>query len=278
MRAARWNGFVGPAMLAAVALCAVVGPWLVDFDPVAVSTRQRLLPPLSTLPNGSIAYLGTDQLGRDILTQILVGARVSLGIALAAALVATLVGAVVGVAAGWAGGRTSEALVRVIDVQLSFPSILIAVFLAAFIPPSITTVIVVLAVTRWAAIARLARAITLKAKSQSYVESALVSGLPIGRIIVSCILPNLAAPLLVLVTADLSLIILAEASLSFVGLGSPPNVPSWGRVIANGRNHLDNAWWISTIPGLAISLVVISIGLTGETLRRHLVRDGWTML
>lgn len=278
MRTAKWTAYAGPTILAAVAVGALVGPWLVDFDPVAVSTRQRLLAPMTKLANGSIAYLGTDQLGRDILAQILVGARISLGIALAAALIATVVGTVMGVAAGWAGGRTSEALVRVIDVQLSFPSILIAVFLAAFIPPSITTVILVLAVTRWAAIARLARAITMKAKAQSYVESALVSGLPVWRIITSCILPNLAAPLLVLVTADLSLIILAEASLSFVGLGSPPNVPSWGRVIANGRNHLDNAWWISTIPGLAISLVVVSIGLTGETLRRHFAKDGWTML
>lgn len=278
MRAASWSRFIGPALLAVFALVALVGPLLVDFNPVAVNTRQRLLPPLSPLGGGVIAYLGTDQLGRDILAQILVGARTSLGIALAAAIIATLVGSAVGVAAGWAGGRVSEAIVRVIDVQLSFPSILIAVFLAAFIPPSITTVILVLAVTRWAAIARLARAITLKAKSQSYVESALVSGLPTWRIVTSCVLPNLAAPLLVLVTADLSLIILAEASLSFVGLGSPPNVPSWGRVIANGRNYLDNAWWISTLPGIAISMVVIAIGLTGETMRRHFARDGWTML
>ncbi|MBM6596366.1 ABC transporter permease [Microvirga pudoricolor] len=251
---------------------------LIDFDPVSVNTRQRLLPPLSRLPDGSYAIFGTDQLGRDVLAQILVGARVSLGIAIASGLFAALVGAAVGIAAGWTGGSTGEAIMRVIDVQLSFPSILIAVFLAAFIPASILTVIVVLAVTRWAAIARLARAITLKVTSQSYVESALVSGLPTWRIITSCVLPNLAAPLLVLLTADLSLIILAEASLGYVGLGTPPSVPSWGRVIANGRNFLDNAWWISTIPGVAISLLVIAIGLTGELLRRHFARDGWTML
>lgn len=278
MRRASWSPWIGPAILLGFAVVAAVGPLLVDFNPVAVNTRQRLLPPFAQLPGGAVAYLGTDQLGRDILAQIVVGARTSLGIALAAAALATVVGATVGVAAGWFGGRVSEAIVRIIDVQLSFPSILIAVFLAAFVPPSITTVILVLAVTRWAAIARLARAITLKAKSQSYVESAMVSGLSTLRIVTSCILPNLAAPLLVLVTADLSLIILAEASLSFVGLGSPPNVPSWGRVIANGRSYLDNAWWISTLPGIAISMVVIAIGLTGETLRRHFARDGWTML
>jgi len=278
MHKAGWTSWIGPGILVAFVVIALAGPSLIDFNPVAVNTRQRLLPPFSTLANGATAYLGTDQLGRDILAQIVVGARTSLVIAASATLIAVLAGAAVGVAAGWMGGRMSDLIMRVIDVQLSFPSILIAVFLAAFIPPSMTTVIVVLAVTRWAAIARLARAITLKVRSQSYVESALVSGLPTWRIMSTCVLPNLAAPLLVLVTADLSLIILAEASLSFVGLGTPPNVPSWGRVVANGRNYLDNAWWIATIPGIAISLVVIAIGLTGETMRRHFTRDGWTMI
>jgi peptide/nickel transport system permease protein len=273
-----WKNLPGPGILLTFVILAIVGPLMVDFDPVLVNTRQRFLPPFTQLQDGTYAIFGTDQLGRDILAQILVGARVSLGIALSAAFIAALIGALVGIAAGWAGGSTSEAIMRVIDVQLSFPSILIAVFLAAFVPPSILTVIVVLAVTRWAAIARLARAITLKACSQSYVESALVSGLPTWRIITTCVLPNLAAPLLILLTADLSLIILAEASLSYVGLGTPPSIPSWGRIIANGRNFLDNAWWISTIPGVAISLIVIAIGLTGELLRRHFARDGWTML
>ncbi|ANY84039.1 hypothetical protein BB934_37905 (plasmid) [Microvirga ossetica] len=278
MRPLSWKNLLGPGILLAFVVLAIVGPSMVDFDPVSVNTRQRFFPPLTQTNDGTYAFFGTDQLGRDILAQILVGAQVSLGIAISAAFVAAVIGAFVGIAAGWAGGSISEAIMRVIDVQLSFPSILIAVFLAAFIPPSILTVIVVLAVTRWAAIARLARAITLKVCSQSYVESALVSGLPTWRIITTCVLPNLAAPLLVLLTADLSLIILAEASLSYVGLGTPPSVPSWGRIIANGRNFLDNAWWISTIPGIAISLVVIAIGLTGELLRWHFARDGWTML
>jgi peptide/nickel transport system permease protein len=278
MRYARWSLLVGPGILAGFVLVALLGPYLIDFNPVAVNTRQRLLPPLSQLSSGGTAYFGTDQLGRDILAQVVVGARTSLIIAASATLIAVIAGAAIGVAAGWMGGRWSDLIMRVIDVQLSFPSILIAVFLAAFIPPSMTTVIVVLAVTRWAAIARLARAITLKVRSQSYVESALVSGLQTWRILSTCVLPNLAAPLLVLITADLSLIILAEASLSFVGLGTPPNVPSWGRIVANGRNYLDHAWWIATLPGIAISLVVIAIGLTGETMRRHFVRDGWTML
>src|SRR5215217_4145622 len=162
-----WKNLFGPGILLAFVILAIVGPLVVDFDPVSVNTRQRFLPPLTHVTDGTYALFGTDQLGRDILAQILDGAQVSLGIAISAALVAAVIGAAVGIAAGWVGGSASEAIMRVIDVQLSFPSILIAVFLAAFIPPSILTVIVVLAVTRWAAIARLARAITLKVCSQS---------------------------------------------------------------------------------------------------------------
>jgi peptide/nickel transport system permease protein len=273
-----WRDVAGPSILLCACFVAIVGPLLINFDPVAVFTRQRLLPPGATLPGGGTAILGTDQLGRDVFAQMIAGARTSLGVGVSAALLAGLVGTAVGVAAGWFGGAVDEAIMRFVDVQLSFPSILIAVFLAAFIPPSVGTVIAVLAVTRWAAVARLARAVTVKAVQQGYVEAALVSGLPTWRIVTGCVLPNLYGPLLVLLTADLSLIILAEASLSFIGLGTPPDVPSWGRMIANGRNFLDSAWWISTLPGLAIASVVIGIGLTGEVLRRRVVRDGWTMI
>lgn len=269
---------VGPAILVLVALLAVFGPMLSHFDPVAVDTSRRLLPPLTRASDGELYWLGTDQLGRDIMMQILVGARISLGVGVSAALIAGVVGATVGVIAGWLGGRTEAAIMGLVDVQLSFPSILIAVFLAAFVPASVLTVIIVLAVTRWAAIARLARTVVVRARQQGYVEAALVSGFPTWRIIADCVLPNLAAPLLVLLTADLSLIILAEAALGFVGLGTPPNVPSWGRLIAGGRNFLDNAWWISTVPGIAIAVVVIGVGMTGELLRRRLVREGWSLL
>ncbi len=268
----------GPVLFVLIVLVAVVGPMLTDFDPVAVNTRQRLLPPLSALPGGGFTLFGTDQLGRDMLDQIMVGARISLIIGLSAALLAGLAGTIVGVAAGWFGGAAETAIMRVVDVQLSFPSILIAVFLAAFMPQSIPAVIAVLAITRWAQIARLARAVTVRARQQGYVEAALVAGFPGWRILWSCILPNLTAPLLILLTAELSLIILAESALGFLGLGTPPNVPSWGRVIANGRNYLDNAWWISTTPGLLIAALVVSIGLTGDWLRRRFAHSGWAML
>jgi peptide/nickel transport system permease protein len=164
---------------------------------------------------------------------------------------------------------------RVADIQLSFPSILIAVFLAAFVPPSITAVIAVLAATRWAQIARLVRAVTVKARQQAYVEAALSLGFSVPKVIWTCILPNLVAPLIIVLTAELSMIILAESALGYLGLGTPPTVPSWGRLIANGKNYLDNAWWISTLPGFGIAILVIAIGLTGDWARKYFARSGW---
>ena len=140
------------------------------------------------------------------------------------------------------------------------------------------SVILVLAVTRWALVTRLTRAITVRARKQGYVEAALVSGFSVWKVLRTCIAPNLYAPLLVVITAEVSELILAEAALSFLGIGTPADVMSWGRTIANGRNYLDTAWWIATLPGLAIAAVVITIGVASEALRRRLTRAGWTML
>jgi peptide/nickel transport system permease protein len=271
-------GLVVGALLAAGLAAAIAYIATSDLAPIGVNTRARLLPPLSTLPNGTVALFGTDQLGRDVFRQVLAGAQTSLVIALSAAVISAAFGAVVGVIAGWVGGRTESLVMRVVDIQLSFPSILIAVFLAAFLTPSLLSVILVLAVTRWAMVARLTRAITVRARQQGYVEAALVSGFSTPKILATCIAPNLYAPLLVVITAEISELILAEAALSFLGLGTPTDVISWGRLISNGRNYLDNAWWIATLPGLAIAVVVIAIGVASEVLRRRLTRSGWTML
>ncbi len=266
---------LGGLMLLALFLLAALGPLLVDFNPAAADTSSRLLAPFSHNRHGDFFLLGTDQLGRSMLAQILYGARTSLIIGVAAAALAGLAGTLIGVAAGWLGGRAETFIMRVADVQLSFPSILIAVFLAAFVPPSLLAVIAVLAITRWAQIARLTRAVTVKARQQSYVEAALSLGFPVLKVIWTCILPNLIAPLIIVLTAELSMIILAESALGYLGLGTPPTVPSWGRIIANGKNYLDNAWWIATIPGLGIGFAVIAIGLTGDWMRRYFARGGW---
>jgi peptide/nickel transport system permease protein len=273
----------GRALLMLLAVLAVVAAAILLFStielaPNDVNTRARLLPPLSVLDDGSVALFGTDQVGRDVFRQVLDGAQTSLVIALSAAVLSAAFGTVVGVAGGWVGGRFDAAVMRVVDVQLSFPSILIAVFLAAFVPPSVLSVILVLAITRWAMVTRLTRAIVVRARKQGYVEAALVSGFPIAKVLATCVAPNLYPPLLVVITAEISELILAEAALSFLGIGTPADVTSWGRTIANGRNYLDSAWWIATLPGLAIAAVVISIGVTSEALRRRFSRAGWTML
>lgn len=258
--------------VAGFVVAGLVGEWMVDFNPAATDTSARLKPPMTRLDDGSLAVFGTDAVGRDVATQVLVGARVSLFVGFTSAALAAAFGIFVGVWAGWSGGRTETVLMRVVDIQLAFPSILIAVFLAAFVKASMLSVILILAITRWAVVARLSRAITRRVMTRSYLEAALISGEGPWGIIRHCILPNLWIPLLVLMTAELSLIILAEASLGFLGLGTPVDVPSWGRIIASGRNHLATAWWISTLPGLVIVVVVVAIGMLGEVLRRHLGR------
>ena len=265
-------------ILIAVLLTALGAPLLLDFNPVSVDTGARLLAPFGTSRAGDFFLLGTDQLGRSMLAQIIYGARTSLFIGLSAAVLAAAVGTAVGVVAGWKGGWAETLIMRIVDVQLSFPSILIAVFLAAFVPPSVVAVIAVLAITRWAQIARLSRAVTVRARQQSYIEAAISGGFPVWKVIVTGILPNLVAPLIILLTAELSLIILTESTLGYLGLGTPPDVPSWGRIIANGKNYLDNAWWISTMPGVMIAIVVIAIGLMGDWARKHLTRTGWEMI
>ncbi|HSI39025.1 MAG TPA: ABC transporter permease [Xanthobacteraceae bacterium] len=273
-----WKSRLSVSEMLAVALVlgfflvGMFGSLFVAFNPAATNTSARLKPPMTRLNDGSLAVFGTDAVGRDVATQVVIGARVSLVVGFTSATLAAAFGVLIGVWAGWAGGRTENLLMRIVDIQLAFPSILIAVFLAAFIQPSLLSVIVILAVTRWAVVARVARAITTRSLSKSYVEAAIISGEGTWRVVRDCILPNLWIPLLILMSAELSLIILAEASLGFLGLGTPVDVPSWGRIIASGRNHLANAWWIATLPGLVIVVVVVAIGVAGEILRRHLGR------
>jgi len=257
-------------VLLAFIIAVAFGPWLVDFDPVRTRTPDRLKPPFATLRDGSIALMGTDAVGRDIFAQVVLGARVSFVVGVSAAAFAAAFGALVGIVAGWYGGRLEAVLMRIVDIQLAFPSILIAVFLAAFVAPSMLSVILILAISRWAVVARLARAVVQRCRARSYVEIAIISGEHPLRIIRRAILPALWVPLLILMTAELSLIILAEAALSFLGLGTPPDVPSWGRLIASGRNYLGSAWWIATLPGLVIVALIISIGVVGDALQARL--------
>ena len=264
-------GIAVPAIVVALyVVAAIAGPMLLGFDPVATSLANRLKPPMSVLADGSLSLLGTDAVGRDLLAQMLAGARISLTVGAATLLLASLIGVALGVAAGYWGGWIDAILMRVADIQLGFPSILLAVLVAAVVGPSLTNVVLVLAVTRWVVFARVARAQTLSVKARTFVDASRTLGAGDLHIIVNCILPALVAPILVVATVQFGLVIVAEASLSFLGLGLPVGIPTWGGTISAGRNYLANAWWISTMPGIALSILVICVGILGDTLRDRL--------
>jgi peptide/nickel transport system permease protein len=243
---------------------------LIDYNPVETRTRERLKAPGTVIGDGSIALLGTDQVGRDVLAQVLQGARISLFVAVCTVLAAGLIGLVVGVLAGYFGGVFDTVAMRFADIQLGFPTILLAILIAAVLGPSVINVIITLALARWVTFGRVARAATLAAKERDYVEAARAIGASNRHLLVRHIVPATLSPLVVIATVEVGLVIISEASLSFLGLGTPPDQPSWGLIVANGRAYLNTAWWISTMPGMALSLVVLATGLFGDRLRDYL--------
>lgn len=257
-----------PVLLFIVA--AILGPLLVEYNSVRVNLSARLKPPGTVLSDGSRAWLGTDQVGHDVLAQVLQGARVSLLVGGSTILIAGMIGLIAGVIAGYQGGWIDVVLMRLADIQLAFPSILLAILIAAVLGPSVLNVILTLALTRWVIFGRVARAATIASKERDYVLAARAMGATSQRLLIRHIVPSTIAPLIVIATVEVGLVIIAEASLSYLGLGSPPEQPSWGRTVANGRDYLNNAWWIATMPGLALSLVVLAVGVLGDRLRDYL--------
>ena len=258
---------LGGVPLALFVLIALVGPLLVPYDPVTVRTGERLRPPMTVLRDASTALLGTDQVGRDLLAQVFQGARISLAVGLTTVAVAGTIGLVVGVLAAFYGGWLDAVAMRLADVQLAFPSILLAILIAAVLGPSVTNVIITLSLTRWVTFARVARAAALSTKEREFVHAARALGAGDGRLLLRHVIPLTIPPLVVVATVEVGLVIIAEASLSFLGLGTPAEQPSWGATIANGRAYLNTAWWISTMPGVALSLVVLSVGRFGDQIR-----------
>lgn len=251
-------------------LIAIVGPILVPYNSVTVRTGDRLKPPGTILRDGSRAWLGTDQVGRDMLAQVLQGARISLLVGAATVVIAGVIGMMLGTISGYRGGFLDSLLMRLADIQLAFPSILFAIMIAAVIGPSVVNIIITLAITRWVVFSRIARAATLSTKEMEFVTAAKAIGATAPRQLLRHIVPSITAPLIVIATVEVGLVIIAEASLSFLGLGTPPSQPSWDQTIAQGRDYLNNAWWISTIPGIALCLVVICAGVFGDRLRDYL--------
>jgi peptide/nickel transport system permease protein len=255
---------LGLILLTVVVFAALAAPVLAPFDPGAVDPNSRLLPP------GSVHLLGTDSVGRDILSRLIYGGRLSLTVGLLAVLISALFGTFVGCMSGYFGGWLEAVSGWLIDVQLSFPFLLLAIFLLGALGGGTVAVVLVLALGTWVNYARIVRAQVLSIKNLGYVEAAHASGAGVLRIIGVHILPNTLSPICVVASFSMAQAILTEAGLSFLGVGLDPSTPSWGTMLNDGRDYLLSAWWIATMPGIAIGLTVYGVTQLGEGLRELL--------
>jgi ABC-type dipeptide/oligopeptide/nickel transport system permease subunit len=260
-------GLVGVMLITALVLMAVLAPYIAPHDPTDQDLTARLAPPV-WYEKGTVKHiLGTDHLGRDVLSRTIHGARVSLWVGAAVVLLAGGFGVVMGLMAGYLGGRTDAFVMRWVDTQVAFPGLLLALIILAVIGPSLTTVVVVLALNGWMVYGRMTRSAVLSIRQSPYVEAAEVVGCRWPRVIFRHILPNLTSPLLTLGILEFARIVLAEAALSFLGLGIQPPATSWGLDVAMGKNYMFMAWWLVTIPGCAIAVTVLAINLVASWLR-----------
>lgn len=267
---AKWP-LVALFVLALVTIAAIFGPWLSPLDPNRQDIMMRLADPLTEGRRNAFFLLGTDGLGRDVLSRLLYGARISLLVGICAIMVGGTIGVVAGLLAGYFGGWIDDVIMRLGDIQLAFPFILLAIMFLVILGPGVMNIIIVLGVGQWVTYARIVRAQTLSLREKEYVEAARALGDSTFLIIFRTILPNIIAPLTVIASFNVASVILSEASLSFLGLGVPPNVPTWGAMLADSRDQLmANKWWLAFFPGIAIVLTVLSFNILGDWLRDFL--------
>lgn len=255
------SALVGLIIVIGLTLAALAAPWLAPADPVHGSLRDSLRSPSHAF------WLGTDVQGRDVLTRVLFGARLSLAVGLVSQSVASLLGLVLGLLAGYYGRWLDATLMRLADITLAFPSLLLLIAIAAAVTPSLPVVFVVIGIVGWAGMARLVRGQVLVLRGLDYVQAARALGARDARILSRHLLPGVLAPVTVAATLGVGGAIMAEAALSFVGLGAQPPTPSWGAMVADGRDLLRVAPWVSLVPGLAIGLTVLGMNLLGDGLR-----------
>ncbi len=256
-------------VFAGLVVVAIVAPLLATMDPNAVDIRTRLTPP-AWANGGSLQHLlGTDNVGRDIFSRIIYGARVSLFVGISTVLVGGSIGSFLGLVAGYYRGWVETVIMRLVDIQLAFPSILLAVAIMALVGPSMMNVIFVLSLATWAPFCRVARGQTLQVCNQEYILAAEALGLGNKQILLKHVLPNIVNPLIVVASFALATNIINEASLSFLGVGVPAGTPTWGGMLGEGRNYLRIAWWVSTLPGISLMLCVYSVNMFGDWLRDY---------
>lgn len=269
-RRVSFRAVFGITVLLAMGGAALLAPQLAPWDPARQMLLKRLRPPAWEARGLREHPLGTDHLGRDILSRILYGGRISLAVSLSSVALATTLGVTLGLCAGFFGGRADAIIMRVVDVFLAIPYILLAMGVVFALGPSLLNVILVMGATRWVQFARIVRADVLSIREREFVVGARARGNRALRLLVRHVLPNALTPIIVVATLELAFMIIYESALSFLGLGVQPPTPTWGWMLADGRNYIATAWWLATFPGLAIMLTVLAVNLLGDWLRDRL--------
>lgn len=258
---------IGLAIVLFLVLMAVFGPMLTPYDPTKVSLRERLVSPRWFLDGLGGHIFGTDGVGQDILSRLMSGARISLMVAFFGVAIPCVIGVTLGLLAGYYGGKLDMLIMRMIDVQLSMPQTLLAIAVMAVLGASVTNLLLVVTVTGWVGHARMARATVLKMRDSEFIRASKVLGASNRHIIFTQILPNCLTPLIILFSQQLGQVVLMEASLSFLGCGVPPTVPTWGMMISDGRTYITNAPWTVVVPGIALMITVLGFNFLGDGIR-----------
>jgi peptide/nickel transport system permease protein len=252
---------IGMVIIGFLVLIAAAAPLIATEDPLQTNVAQRLAPPTRA------HFFGTDTLGRDIFSRVIYGSRISLRIAILAAVIATVIGAPVGIVAGYFRGRLDDIAMRVTDMFMAFPRLILAMAIAAALTPTLENVVIAISLAAWPAYARLARSVTLGLREENFVEAARALGASPLRILARHVLPGVMSPLIIQISLDMGGIILTAAGLGFIGFGAQPPTPEWGVMISEGRNYITTQWWVSTFPGIAIALAVLGFNLLGDGVR-----------
>jgi ABC-type dipeptide/oligopeptide/nickel transport system permease subunit len=262
----KW-GLAAAVVLLGIVGSAVFAPRLAPHDPIRVNIRHRLAPP-AWMDGGTSAHLlGTDQVGRDLLSRIVYGGRVSLVVGIGSVTLATTLGILLGLAGGYFGGRIDAVMMTALNVMLSFPFVLLALAVIAVLGPSLVNMILVFGAAGWPIYARVVRAETLAIREREFIVASRALGTGHARIVFRHVFPNLSSPVIVIATLQVAQVIIVESFLSFLGLGVQPPTPAWGNMLGEGRVYMLNSWWIATFPGLAIFVTTLAINLVGNGLR-----------
>ncbi len=258
---------IGAGILVLVVVLGLFANLVAPMDPLKQSLGARLAPPFAYEEGRGFHLLGTDHLGRDIFSRLLYGARISILISTGAVLISGTLGTAVGLVSGFRGGRVDNLLMRITEVQLACPFILLALAVAAILRPNFTNTIIVLAVSGWVVYAKVVRSRVLSLRESEFIQSARALGASSGWLVLKHLLPNVVSTCIVLATLEAARMIVLESALSFLGLGVQPPTPSWGGMLSEGKIHLSSAWWYTTFPGLSIMLTVLGINMLGDSLR-----------